>query len=49
MESHRPAHGLMLADALVAATALEAGAALLTANAKDYRPLDGLALLTFKP
>lgn len=49
LETQRPAHGLMMADALVAATALEAGVGLLTGNTKDFKPVAGLKLLPFKP
>jgi len=49
LETHRPAHRLMMADALVAATAVQHGAVLLTANTKHFKPVDGLQMLTFKP
>jgi predicted nucleic acid-binding protein len=44
MEAYRPAHGLQLADALIAATALERGLNLVTRNTKHFRPVNGLSL-----
>lgn len=41
--------GLHLADALIAATALEHGFTLLTANAKHFSAIDGLRLERFEP
>jgi predicted nucleic acid-binding protein len=42
-------HSLELADALIAATALNSGLPLLTANDKHYRMIDGLNLHVFRP
>ncbi|MGH2831108.1 MAG: type II toxin-antitoxin system VapC family toxin [Actinomycetota bacterium] len=48
-ERHTLSHGLAPADALVASTALTLRAALLTANARDYRFVSGLRLRVFRP
>lgn len=42
-------HGMRLADALIAATAIESGATLLSANAKHFGAIDGLSLEVFSP
>jgi predicted nucleic acid-binding protein len=39
----------MLADALIAATALDSGTSLLTANDKHYRFIKDLNLTIFRP
>lgn len=49
MEQHFLKDGLMLADALVAATAVECGVSLATSNIKHFRPLAGVELSAFKP
>jgi predicted nucleic acid-binding protein len=49
MEEHAFSDALQLADALIAATALETGRPLLTANVKHYRKISGLALQRFIP
>ncbi len=41
-------HGLRLADALIAATAVEYGFTMLSANAKHFKPVQGLALEAFE-
>lgn len=48
MEQYALANSLQLADALIAATALERGLDLLTANDKHYRPIDNLVLSIFR-
>lgn len=40
---------MQMADALIAATAMELGVPLLTANDRHYRHIDGLALDIFRP
>ena len=42
-------HGMQLGDALIAATALEHGITVLTANAKHFNAVEGLALEVFIP
>ena len=42
-------HGMRLADALIAATAIESGATLLSANAKHFGAIAGLSLEVFTP
>ena len=42
-------HGLRLADALIAATAIEQQARLLTANIKHFSAIDGLQIEVFEP
>ncbi|WP_342669196.1 type II toxin-antitoxin system VapC family toxin [Curvibacter gracilis] len=42
-------HGLRLADALIAATALEQGLTLLSANVRHFEPVTGLDLEAFHP
>jgi hypothetical protein len=49
IERHFLSHGLRLADALIAATALEHKLALLTGNVKHFKPITGLKLKAFKP
>jgi len=38
-----------VSDALIAATALEHGLAVLTANTKHFKPIDGLRIEAFAP
>jgi hypothetical protein len=49
VEQHYLAGGLRLADALIAATALDLGETLLTANDKHYRSIKQLSLDVFRP
>jgi predicted nucleic acid-binding protein len=49
VESHALAGGLQIADALIAATALEYGATLCTGNAKHYRIVKELDVSVFRP
>jgi predicted nucleic acid-binding protein len=49
VEQHSHGHSLRLADALIAATAVADGVALLTANDRHYRVLTDLAIEVFRP
>lgn len=49
LEQHAPSRGLRAADALIAATALEAGCSLATANVRHYRFITQLHLIPFRP
>ena len=49
IESYALSHGLRVADALIAASAMTMGLPLLTANTKHYHMIEGLTLTTFKP
>lgn len=49
VEQHALANSMQLADALIAATALEHGLDLLTANDKHYRPVNDLVIQIFRP
>jgi len=49
MEEWRLSHGLLMADALIAATAIEHGLPLLTANSKHYVFLPNITVETFAP
>jgi predicted nucleic acid-binding protein len=47
VRQYRLSHGLLIADALVAATALVLNEPLLTKNQRDYRFIAGLTLLPY--
>ena len=49
MEVWTLSHGLGMGDALIAATALEHGMPLLTANVKHFGPIEGLSVERFDP
>ena len=49
IEEHTLAHGLQLPDALIAATAIETGEVLATANLRHFRPIRRLALKPLHP
>jgi len=47
LREYRLSHGLLMPDALIAATALSLDCGLATKNQRDYRFIDSLKLLTF--
>ncbi len=49
VEAHFLRDGLLLADALIAATAIEHGLRLSSANGKHFRSIPGLVLQVFEP
>jgi predicted nucleic acid-binding protein len=49
MEEHALANGLDAGDAIIAATAIEHGMPLCTANRKHYQRIAGLELKVFRP
>ena len=46
---YRLSHGLLIADALIAATAIERNVPLVSKNQRDYRFIDDLKLLSYPP
>jgi len=49
VETHFLGDGLLLADALIASTAIEHSLTLSSANSKHFRPIQGLTLQAFEP
>lgn len=49
LHQYRLSHGLLIPDALIAATALVTGYPLLSKNQRDYRFIQDLNLLPFNP
>ena len=49
IDTYALSHSLQLGDALIAATALEHGLTVFTANAKHFAPVDGLRVEVFVP
>lgn len=47
LRRYRLSHGLLIADALIAATALSLNIPLVTKNQRDYRFITGLRLLAY--
>jgi predicted nucleic acid-binding protein len=47
LRQYRLSHGLLIPDALIAATAVGAGVALATKNLADFRFIDGLQLAAY--
>lgn len=47
LEQYRLSHGLLIADALIAATAIEYNEAFITKNQRDYRFIAGLRLKSY--
>ena len=49
IDAHALSGGLQLADALIAATAIEQGCVLLTGNTKHFSAIDALKIERFEP
>jgi len=49
IDAYALSHGVQLGDALIAATALEHGLTVFTANAKHFGAIDGLRIEVFVP
>ena len=47
LEKYRLSHGLLIPDALIAATAIENNESFITKNQKDFRFIKGLNLLSY--
>jgi predicted nucleic acid-binding protein len=48
LERYRLSHGLLMADALIAATALSNDLEIMTRNVRDFRIIDGLKLVEYR-
>lgn len=48
IEQHAMSHGIQVADALIAATSIDSGQPLCTANVKHFRPLRSRSLVAFR-
>ena len=49
VEEYALSHGMQMADALIAATAVALGVSLVTANDRHYRHIEGLDVVVFRP
>ncbi len=49
LRRYRLSHGLLIADSLIAATAMSLDVALRSKNQRDYRFIEGLELLPYPP
>ena len=49
IENHALSDGMRLADALIAASAVESGIAIMTANTRHYRRIPGISLEHYRP
>ena len=49
MESYALSHGMRVADALIAASAVQSGAALLTGDIRHYECIPDVALERYRP
>ena len=49
IRKYRLSHGLLLADAMIAATALSMDCDFITKNQRDYRFIEGVKLLPYPP
>lgn len=49
VEEYALSHGMQMADALIAATAVALGVSLVTANDRHYRHIEGLDVVIFRP
>ena len=47
LRQYRLSHGLLIADALIAATALSENLAFVTKNQRDYRFIDNLSIMAY--